>query len=157
MLELNATFIGEIIVFLVLVWFLAKYVVPPLSRANSERQKIIADGLAAADRGQKELEAAATRSEQLMREARERARTVEEQAARRANEVLADKPAVILGSGLVAMCAAMAPLMQNGPVDYCLSPAYHPPAGSFVFSSSGNAWKRREAANAASTTASSTP
>ena len=90
MLELNATFIGQIIVFLILVWVLAKYGVPPLTRANSERQKKIADGLAAAQRGQKELEEAATRSEQLMREARERARTVEEQASRRANEVLAE-------------------------------------------------------------------
>jgi branched-chain amino acid transport system substrate-binding protein len=52
-----------------------------------------------------------------------------------ATEIIAQKPAVILGSSLVAMCAAIAPLMQNGPVDYCLSPAYHPPAGSFVFSS----------------------
>ena len=60
-------------------------------------------------------------------------------AVQLANEVLADKPAVILGSGLVAMCAAIAPLMKNGPVDYCLSPAYHPPAGSFVFSSSSSA------------------
>src|SRR6185437_5992101 len=52
-----------------------------------------------------------------------------------ATEIIAQKPAVILGSSLVAMCAAIAPLMQNGPVDYCLSPAYHPPAGSYVFSS----------------------
>ena len=49
-------------------------------------------------------------------------------AVQLANEVLADKPAVILGSSLVAMCAAIAPLMKNGPVDYCLSPAYHPQA-----------------------------
>lgn len=55
------------------------------------------------------------------------------------NQVLADKPAVMLGSSLVAMCAAMAPLMTDGPVDYCLSPAYHPPEGSYVFSSSASA------------------
>ena len=60
-------------------------------------------------------------------------------AVQLANDVLAEKPAVILGSGLLAMCAAIAPLMQNGPVDYCLSPAYHPPAGSFAFSSSSSA------------------
>ena len=60
-------------------------------------------------------------------------------AVQLANDVLAEKPAVILGSSLVAMCAAIAPLMQNGPVDYCLSPAYHPPAGSFVFSSGSSA------------------
>jgi branched-chain amino acid transport system substrate-binding protein len=52
-----------------------------------------------------------------------------------ATEIMAEKPAVMLGSSLVAMCAAIAPLMRNGPVDYCLSPAYHPPAGGFVFSS----------------------
>ncbi len=50
------------------------------------------------------------------------------------NDVIATKPAVFLGSSLVAMCAAMAPLTQNGPVDYCLSPAYHPAPGGFVFS-----------------------
>ena len=56
-----------------------------------------------------------------------------------ATEIIAAKPAVILGSSLVAMCAAIAPLMQNGPVDYCLSPAYHPASGSFVFSSGASA------------------
>ena len=60
-------------------------------------------------------------------------------AVQLASEVIAEKPAVILGSSLVAMCAAIAPLMRNGPVDYCLSPAYHPPAGRYVFSSSASA------------------
>jgi branched-chain amino acid transport system substrate-binding protein len=54
-------------------------------------------------------------------------------------DILADKPSVILGSGLVAMCNAIAPLVKNGPVDYCLSPAVHPAPGSFVFSSSASA------------------
>jgi branched-chain amino acid transport system substrate-binding protein len=39
------------------------------------------------------------------------------------NEVLALHPVAILGPSLVGMCAAMAPLLKNGPVDYCLSPA----------------------------------
>jgi branched-chain amino acid transport system substrate-binding protein len=55
-------------------------------------------------------------------------------AVQLANDVLAGGPAVVLGSSLVAMCAAMAPLMKNGPVLYCLSPGYHPAAGSYVFS-----------------------
>ncbi|MGA2564206.1 MAG: F0F1 ATP synthase subunit B [Steroidobacteraceae bacterium] len=108
MLELNATFIGQIIVFLILVWVLAKYGVPPLTRANSERRQKIADGLAAADRGQKELEAAATRSEQLMREARERARAIEDQAARRANELLAEAKQNAEGEGARIVQAARA-------------------------------------------------
>lgn len=52
------------------------------------------------------------------------------------NQVLATKPAVMLGSALVAMCNAMAPLVQNGPVMYCLSPGIHPSAGSYVFTCS---------------------
>lgn len=60
-------------------------------------------------------------------------------AVQLASEVLADKPAVVLGSSLVAMCNAIAPLMTSGPVDYCLSPAVHPKPGSFIFSSGASA------------------
>ncbi len=52
------------------------------------------------------------------------------------NRVLAAKPAILLGSSLVAVCNAMAPLMQDGPTMYCFSPGIHPPAGSYVFTSS---------------------
>jgi branched-chain amino acid transport system substrate-binding protein len=50
--------------------------------------------------------------------------------------VLAAKPAFVVGSSLVAVCNAMAPLMQAGPTMYCLSPGVHPAAGSYVFTSS---------------------
>jgi branched-chain amino acid transport system substrate-binding protein len=53
-----------------------------------------------------------------------------------ANTVLPNKPPVIIGSSIVAMCNAIAPLLKAGPVDYCLSPGVHPADGSFVFSSS---------------------
>ncbi len=52
------------------------------------------------------------------------------------NRVIGAKPAIVLGSSLVAVCNAMAPLMQNGPTMYCFSPGIHPPAGSYVFTSS---------------------
>jgi branched-chain amino acid transport system substrate-binding protein len=50
--------------------------------------------------------------------------------------VVGEKPAVLIGSSLVAMCNAMAPLLHDGPFDYCLSPGAHPAPGSFQFSSS---------------------
>lgn len=53
-----------------------------------------------------------------------------------ANQVIASKPAVLLGSSLVSICSAMAPLMKNGPFNYCFSPGIHPPKGSYVFTSS---------------------
>lgn len=54
------------------------------------------------------------------------------------NTVLESKPAVIMGSSIVAMCLAMAPLMANGPTHYCLSPAIHPQPGSYTFSASAD-------------------
>jgi branched-chain amino acid transport system substrate-binding protein len=57
-------------------------------------------------------------------------------AVQLANQVKASNPPVILGSALVALCNAMAPLMKEGPVLYCFSPGIHPVSGSFVHSSS---------------------
>lgn len=51
------------------------------------------------------------------------------------NKIISEKPSVILGSALVGMCNAMAPLMQNGPFMYCFSPGIHPKPGSFVHTS----------------------
>ena len=53
-----------------------------------------------------------------------------------ANKAIAAKPAVVMGSSLVGICNAMAPLMQDGPAMYCFSPGIHPAAGSYVFTSS---------------------
>jgi branched-chain amino acid transport system substrate-binding protein len=52
------------------------------------------------------------------------------------NGILAEKPAVMLGSSIVAMCNAMAPLLKEGPFGYCLSPGVHPAAGGYQFSTS---------------------
>jgi branched-chain amino acid transport system substrate-binding protein len=66
-------------------------------------------------------------------------------AVQLATQIASAKPAVVLGSAVVAMCNAMAPLMRRGPVLYCFSPGIYPAAGSFVFSSS-NATKDLAAA-----------
>ena len=57
-------------------------------------------------------------------------------AVQLASQVVASKPAVMIGSSIVAMCNAMAPLMAAGTVQYCLSPGIHPAAGSYTFTSS---------------------
>ena len=56
------------------------------------------------------------------------------------NSIRAANPAVILGSSLVAMCNAMAPILKNGPVLYCLSPGFHPAAGGYAFSASSSSY-----------------
>jgi len=57
-------------------------------------------------------------------------------AVQLASQIKAQKPVVILGPSIVAMCNAAGPLMKDGPVMYCLSPGIHPPKGSYVFTSS---------------------
>jgi branched-chain amino acid transport system substrate-binding protein len=57
-------------------------------------------------------------------------------AVQLANQVKATNPPVILGSALVALCNAMAPLMKEGPLLYCFSPGIQPASGSFIYSSS---------------------
>jgi F-type H+-transporting ATPase subunit b len=86
MLTPNATFIGQIIVFLLLLWFIYAVVVPMIAKPVNERYKRIADGLAAAEAGQKKLETATTEADKIVREARERARSIEDQAQRRSLE-----------------------------------------------------------------------
>jgi branched-chain amino acid transport system substrate-binding protein len=51
-----------------------------------------------------------------------------------AGDLIARKVPIIMGSALVANCNAMVPLVKNGPVLYCLSPALHPDPGSYTFS-----------------------
>jgi branched-chain amino acid transport system substrate-binding protein len=57
-------------------------------------------------------------------------------AVQLATQIVAQHPPLIIGSSIVAMCNAMAPLMRNGPVQYCLSPGIHPQAGSYTFTAS---------------------
>jgi branched-chain amino acid transport system substrate-binding protein len=54
-------------------------------------------------------------------------------AVQLASQIAAQRPSAILGSAIVAMCNAMAPLLANGPILYCFSPGIHPAAGAPVF------------------------
>jgi branched-chain amino acid transport system substrate-binding protein len=54
-------------------------------------------------------------------------------AVQLASQIKAQQPRIVLGSAIVAMCNAMTPVMQEGPVLYCLSPGIHPAADSRVF------------------------
>jgi branched-chain amino acid transport system substrate-binding protein len=52
------------------------------------------------------------------------------------NQILAKKPAVVLGSSLGALCKVTMPSFAAGPVDYCFSPVISPPPNGYVFSAS---------------------
>lgn len=114
-MNLNATLIVQTIVFLVLGWVTMKFIWPPLIAALNERQKKIADGLAAADKGEKSLVDARSAADAIVKEAREKAVKIVDQANRRSNEVIdeAKGTAIAEGQRLVAEARSEVQLEQN--------------------------------------------
>lgn len=89
-MNINATLLGQAIWFAVFIWITMKYVWPPLQKAMADRQKQIAEGLAAAERGKHEQELAAKRSADVIREAKEKANDIVGQAEKRAQKIVED-------------------------------------------------------------------
>lgn len=87
-MNINVTLIAQMIAFALFVWFCMKFVWPPITAAMAERQKKIADGLAAADRGSKALEDARSEQDRLLREARQQAQDVLANANRQATQLV---------------------------------------------------------------------
>lgn len=70
-MNLNATMLAQLVVFLVLAGFTMKFVWPPLMKALDERAEKIANGLAAADRGRAEMAEAEKRAQAQLATARD--------------------------------------------------------------------------------------
>ena len=87
-MNINITLFGQMIAFGVFVYFTMKYVWPPVMKAMQDRQKRIADGLAAAERGQHAQELAEERAKQTLLEAKKQASEIIAQAQKRASEVV---------------------------------------------------------------------
>ncbi|MDR2219652.1 MAG: F0F1 ATP synthase subunit B [Methylobacillus sp.] len=87
-MDINLTLIAQAVTFAILIWFTVKFIWPPLLRAIEARQKQIADGLAAGERGKEELAQAAERATQEVNGAREKATGIIAQAEKRAAEII---------------------------------------------------------------------
>jgi F-type H+-transporting ATPase subunit b len=87
-MNINATLIGQIIAFVLLIWFVNKLLWGPLNNLLAARQKRIADGLAAADKGKHELELSEKRAKDLIHEARAKAAEILAQSEKRASEIV---------------------------------------------------------------------
>ena len=87
-MNINATLILQSIAMMIFVWFCMKFLWPPLLRAMDERRERIAEGLAASDKAEKELEAAKTTVEEQIREARDKAGEIVDQAQQRHTQIV---------------------------------------------------------------------
>jgi F-type H+-transporting ATPase subunit b len=86
--NINLTLIVQMIVFILLIWFVMKVVWPMILGPMNERETRIAKGLAAAEEGEKELSQARDKANAIVREARERANQIIDHAQHRANELV---------------------------------------------------------------------
>ena len=87
-MSLNATLLIQMIVFAVVVLFSMKFIWPMIMEAIEERNKNISDGLAAAEKGQKQLSEAGSEVTGLISEAKKQATTILDQANTRASSIV---------------------------------------------------------------------
>ena len=112
-MNINATLLGQALWFGAFIWLTMKFIWPYLHKAMQERQKQIADGLAAAERGRQELELAAKRSAEVLQQAREQATEIVVQAEKRSTQMIEEAKATARSEGDRIVAAAKAEIDQE--------------------------------------------
>jgi len=110
---INATLLGQMIAFGIFVWFTMKFVWPVISQAMEERQRRITEGLAAAERGRRDMEEAEAFKAEILKEARTKANEMIEQANRRANEIIEESRSTARVEGEKQLAQAQAQIEQE--------------------------------------------
>ena len=107
-MNLNFTLFAQGLAFAGLIWIIATKIWPPLLAAIEERQQKIAEGLAAAERSQKDLAQAQAKVEEALREARAQANEIIAKAEARAAQIIeqAKNDAIAEGGRQLALAQA---------------------------------------------------
>ncbi|OGA55200.1 MAG: F0F1 ATP synthase subunit B [Betaproteobacteria bacterium RIFCSPLOWO2_12_FULL_62_58] len=112
-MNINLTLLAQAATFAIFIWFTAKFVWPFLMRAIETRQKQIADGLAAGERGKQDLEHASRRTADLLREAKQQAQDILVQADRRATQIMEEAKTTAKAEGGRLVAGAKAEIEQE--------------------------------------------
>ena len=112
-MSITATLFGQMITFGLLIWFTMKFVWPPLLSVMEERQKKIADGLAASEAGVHALEAADEEVAKLVNAAKAQATEIVSQAEKRSTEIVEAAKDTARQEGERLIAAAQADLDQE--------------------------------------------
>jgi F-type H+-transporting ATPase subunit b len=104
--NINLTLIVQMFVFATLIWGTMKWIWPPILAAMDERQRKIAQGLAAGEKGEQALTEARTNADAIIREARERATQIIDHAQHRANEMVDEAKGTASTEGARLVAAA---------------------------------------------------
>ena len=98
-MDFNLTLIGQTVAMIVFVWVCMRYIWPPVMKAIEQRRKEIADGIAAGEKGQKELADARHGSEAILADARQKAVQVVDLAHKRGNDLVAEAKTTATAEG----------------------------------------------------------
>lgn len=112
-MNINFTLIAQAITFAIFIWFTARFIWPPLMRAVERRQKTIADGLAAAEQGNRSLREAEVRVQTIEREARAKAQAIMVDTEKRAAAMIEEAKVQAKTEGGRLLAAAKAEVGQE--------------------------------------------
>lgn len=112
-MNINITLFAVAIAFAVFIWLTARFVWPVLMKKIEERQKQIADGLAAGEEGKRALVEAERRGESSLKEARERAQVMMSDSERRANQIVEEAKANAKGEADRILASAQEQIQQE--------------------------------------------
>jgi F-type H+-transporting ATPase subunit b len=111
--NINLTLVVQMIVFALLIYGTMKWIWPLILAAMEERQRKIAQGLAAAEQGEQKLAQAREQADAIVREARERAGQIIDHAQHRANEVVEEAKGTASAEGARIVAAAQQQIVLN--------------------------------------------
>ena len=112
-MNINLTIVAQAVTFALFIWFTARFIWPFLIRAIEARQKEVADGLAAAERGRTELAEASKRAEAALTEARNRAQEIIASAEKRAVQMVDEAKSAAKAEGDRLIAGARAEIAQE--------------------------------------------
>jgi len=112
-MNINFSLIAQAITFALFIWFTVKLIWPFMLRAIETRQKTIADGLAAAERGHRELEDSSRRADEAIAEARGRAADILAQTEKRSVQLIEEAKGAAKNEGSREKAAAKAEIEQE--------------------------------------------
>jgi F-type H+-transporting ATPase subunit b len=87
-MNFNATLIGEMLSFAILIWFCVHFIWPHITKAIEDRQVKIAEGLSAAERAHAELKSADVKVQAEIKVARQQASEIIDKAQQQANQII---------------------------------------------------------------------
>ncbi len=89
-MQINWTFVGQTIEFIIFVWLCLKFIWPPIMSAIEDRQKDITEGLEAAEKGKKSLEIATNNAKEQIKQTKKQVAEIIDQANKRKTKIIDD-------------------------------------------------------------------